>query len=159
MCLHTAIHHLADTEPGNYGAARTLSIKTIYADKIRDGTKTFELRTYSPNILPGNWCALYESSPTRHMRTAFMAGETFKLSPDEAWELHEPQFGIDFESYFTYFRNRKFAYGVQIVDVRSFEPIPLCELRDKHGFNVPQGCYFLRDSIHKQIQAELQNLS
>jgi predicted transcriptional regulator len=152
-------HQLADTEPGNNGAARALSIKTIYADKIRDGSKIFELRTYCPNILPGNWCALYESSPTQHMRTVFQAGETFKLSPDEAWELYEPQFGIDFDSYFTYFRKRKFAYGVHIIDVRSFEPISLFELRDKHNFSVPQGCYFLRDSIHKRIQAEVQDLA
>lgn len=131
--------------------ARILSIKTIYADKIRDGTKTFELRTYCPNILPGAWCALYESSPTQHIQTAFQAGRTFQLSPDEAWTLFEDKFGIDFDSFFTYFRKRKFAYGVEINHVRSFEPISLSDLRSQHFFVVPQGCNYLKKSIANHI--------
>lgn len=127
--------------------ARVLSIKTIYADKIRDGSKIYELRTYCPNILPGAWCALYESSPNQLIRTAFQAGRTFQLSPDDAWQTYSHYFGIDFDSFFTYFRKRKFAYGVEIKAVRSFDPIPLIELRNNHSFAVPQGCYYLRKSI------------
>lgn len=140
-----------DLPPAENNAAKVLSIKTVYADQIRAGTKTFELRTYCPNILPGGWCYLYESSPAQHIRTAFIAGRTFKLSPDQAWELFEPTFGIDFDSYFAYFRKRKFAYGVEITDVRSFDPIPLSVLREQHNFTVPQGCYFLRKSIQEAL--------
>jgi predicted transcriptional regulator len=141
--------------PSEDHPARILSIKTIYADRIRDGSKTFELRTYCPNILPGAWCALYESSPTQLIRTAFRAGATFKLPPDDAWAEHEQSFGIDFDSYFSYFRKRKFAYGVEITDVRSFEPISLSKLRTDHNFSIPQGCYFLRGSILQQIAPAL----
>jgi predicted transcriptional regulator len=136
--------------------AKVLSIKTIYADKIRDGTKTFELRTYCPNILPGAWCALYESTPTQLIQTAFKAGRTFKLPPDDAWASHEDSFGIDFDSYFSYFRKRKFAFGVEITDVRSFQPISLSHLRTTHQFSIPQGCYFLRQSIYQEIMPALQ---
>jgi len=131
--------------------AKVLSIKTIYADKIRDGSKTFELRTYCPNILPGAWCALYESSPTQLIQTAFQAGRTFQLSPDDAWAALEDKFGIDFDSFFTYFRKRKFAYGVEILRVRSFDPLSLDNLRSQHGFIVPQGCNYLKKSIAEHI--------
>jgi len=130
---------------------RALSIKTIYADKIRERSKTFELRTYCPNILPGGWCVLYEGYPTQHIQTVFKAGRTFKLPPNDAWQIYEPYFGIDFDSFFTYFRKRKFAYGVEIEDVISFDPIPLAELRFEHNFNVPQGCQYLKGSFHKRI--------
>jgi len=135
---------------------RALSIKTVYADKIRDGTKTFELRTYWPGILPGGWCLLYESRPAAHVQTVFKAGRTFELLPDDAWQLYEPHLGIDFESFFSYFRKKKFAYGVEIEEVRSFEPMPLHELREQHNFVVPQGCHYLKGSIHEQIKKVIQ---
>jgi predicted transcriptional regulator len=142
--------------PPDTGAIRALSIKTVYADKIRDGTKLFELRTYCPNILPGGWCVLYESSPTQHIQTAFKAGRTFQLSPDETWQIYSDYLGIDFDSFFTYFRKRKFAYGVEINYVHSFDPVPLSELRSTHSFSPPQGCQYLKNSIYKRFQAELQ---
>lgn len=89
--------------------------------------------------------------PTQHIQSVFQAGDTFELSPDEAWLLHEDKFGIDFESFFSYFRKRKIAYGVEIVDVRSFEPLPLVKLRDEHSFSPPQKYSFLRQSIHDLI--------
>ena len=134
---------------------RTLSIHTVYADQIRDGTKTFELRTYCPNILPGGWCVLYEGRPEQLIRTAFKAGRTFKLPPDDAWQIYEPHFGIDFDSFFTYFRKRKFAYGVEIEQVHSFKPIPLHELRSTYNFTVPQGCQYLKGDFHKRINTIL----
>lgn len=144
-----------DNYSGNIEILKALSIKTIYADKIRDGSKFFELRTYCPNIDEHSWCALYESQPSQCMQTIFKAGATFQLSPDEAWELYEPLLGIDFDSYFAYFRKRQFAYGVQIIDVRSFQPIYLSELRNKYDFAVPQGCYHLKESIYKRIMNDL----
>ena len=132
---------------------RTLSIKTVYADRIRAQTKTIELRTYCPNILPGGWCVFYEGYPTQHIRTAFRAGRTFKLSPDDAWLNFEPHLGIDFYDFFRYFRKKDYAYGVEIAEVRSFEPMPLDYLRKQHKFTVPQGCQYLKDSIHKRISS------
>jgi predicted transcriptional regulator len=141
-----------DLPPSKDDTIRSLSIKTIYADKIRDGSKTFELRTYCPGILPDGWCMLYESRPSQHIQTVFRAGRTFQLTPNDAWQFFEPHLGIDFDSFFTYFRKKKFAYGVEIEEVRSFDPIPLHQLREQHNFVVPQGCHYLKGSIHEQIK-------
>ena len=132
---------------------RALSIKTIYADKIRERSKLWELRTYSPNVAPGGWIALYESRPTQAIQTIIQIGHTFKLDPDDAWERYEDQLGIEFEDYFSYFRKRKYAFGMEIQDVRSFDPVSLATLRRESDFVVPQMCMPLK-SIHKRILAE-----
>ena len=129
---------------------KALSIKTFYADQIRDRTKTWELRTYCPGVKPKGWLALYESSPTQAIQTVLQIGRTFKLHPDEAWELYSDSFGINIDDYFLYYRKREFAFGMEIIDVRSFEPISLHELRKENDFKVPQMCMALK-SIHKRI--------
>ena len=135
---------------------KTLAIKTIYADRIRQKTKTWELRTYSPNVKPGGWLALYESSPTKAIQTVVQIGRTFKLDPDDAWFFYSDQFGIDFDDYFLYYRKRTFAFGMEIVDVRSFDPVPLHILREECNFSVPQMCMTLR-SIHQSIYNSIYN--
>ena len=134
----------------NNDEIKSLAIKPIFADRIRDRSKTFELRTYPPGILPGSWVALYESAPTKAIQTIFKAGRTFRLTPNDAWEMYADEFGIDFDSYFGYFRRRAWAYGVEVKEVRSFEPISLSELRTSGDFNVPQMCQRLK-STHKRI--------
>ena len=141
-------YSLSDTS-----SLRALSIKTIYADKIRDRSKLWELRTYSPKVASNGWIALYESRPTQAIQTIIQIGRTFKLHPDDAWQQYEDQLGIEFEDYFSYFRKRKFAFGMEIQDVRSFDPVPLEILRRETNFVIPQMCMPLK-SIHKRILAE-----
>jgi predicted transcriptional regulator len=118
-----------DLPPAESSILRALSIKTVYADKIRERSKLWELRTYSPNVPQGEWIALYESRPTQAIQTIVQIGRTFKLHPDDAWQQYEPHLGIEFEDFFLYFRKRKFAFGLEIQDVRSFDPISLASLR------------------------------
>ena len=150
--LHSVLNTLFLNLPTsiNNDEIKSLAIKPIFADRIRDRSKTFELRTYPPGILPGSWVALYESAPTKAIQTIFKAGRTFRLTPNDAWEMYSEDFGIDFDSYFGYFRRRAWAYGVEVKEVRSFEPISLSELRTSGDFNVPQMCQRLK-STHKRI--------
>ena len=129
---------------------KSIAIKTIFADQIRDRTKTFELRTYSPGVKQNGWCAIYEPRPAALIQSVMQIGNTFKLSPDEAWEKYSDYFGIDFDSYFLYFRKREFAFGMEIKQVRSFTPIPLHELREDPNFRIPQMCMTMK-SMHKRI--------
>jgi predicted transcriptional regulator len=146
-----------DLSPQNNEDIKSLAIKSVYADRIREKSKTFELRTYPPGILPGSWCALYETAPTKAIQTVFKAGRTFKLTPNEAWEMHSTNFGIDFDSYFRYFRRRAWTYGVEIADVRSFEAVSLYELRESPGFTVPQMCQKLK-TTHQRILSATDKL-
>jgi len=146
-----------DLSPQLDDDVKSLAIKSVYADRIRERSKTFELRTYSPGILPGSWCALYETAPTKAIQTVFKAGRTFKLTPNKAWELYSANFGIDFDSYFSYFRRRAWAYGVEIADVRSFKAVSLHELRESPGFTVPQICQKLK-TRHQRILSATDKL-
>jgi hypothetical protein len=78
-------------------------------------------------------------------------------TPNEAWEMHSTNFGIDFDSYFRYFRRRAWTYGVEIADVRSFEAVSLYELRESPGFTVPQMCQKLK-TTHQRILSATDKL-
>ena len=143
-----------DLPPDDGSRYKVLSIKEEYASKIRARTKKWELRTYAPGVKPGGWLALYESRPVQAISTAVQIGRTFKLHPDDAWAEFSDSMGVEFEFFFSYYRKKEFAFGMEVVDVKEFEPMPLAELRQSSGFAVPQMCMYLpsTSSIHKRIQ-------
>lgn len=140
-----------DATPYDDSKIKVLSIKTVYADQIRAGTKTFELRTYDPKIPQDRWLALYESSPTQAIQSVLKIGRTFKMNPEDAWHEFSDKFGIEAEDYFLYFRKREWAYGLEVKEVKNIEPLKLQYLREETGFAVPQMCMWLRNP-HKTIQ-------
>lgn len=140
-----------DPTPYDHSKIKILSIKTIYADQIRAGTKTFELRTYNPRIPEDRWLALYESSPTQAIQSVLKIGRTFKMNPEDAWHEFSDKFGIEAEDYFRYFRKREWAYGLEVKEVKSFEPIKLHPTLREQGFAVPQMCMWL-SKPHKRIR-------
>jgi predicted transcriptional regulator len=131
---------------------KLISIHTPYVDRIRDGSKLYELRGYNPHIYPNDWCIVYETKPTMHIATAFRTNGFWCMTPDEAWDRYSERFGIDCDSYFAYFQGKKYAYGVEIEWVVNFDPIPISELRSAIGFYAPQAIRsWGYQSIHKRI--------
>ncbi len=128
-----------------------LSIHTPYVDEIRAGRKKFELRKYRTGIQPGDWVAAYETLPTGAVSTVFQAGGTIKEDPEEFWNWFQEDLGIEREPYFAYLAGKQFVHAIEIVEVRTFEPILLSELREDYRFNPPQGCVGLRGKVHPRI--------
>ena len=126
--------------PQHGPSLKLLSIHSVYVDRIRDGSKTVELRTRNPGLYPGDWCAAYETKPAQQIATVFQASGFWCLSPEDAWKMHHDQLGIEAEDFFRYFYQHKYAYGVMIDQVVSFEPIPIQRLQADLGFAFPQGC-------------------
>ena len=128
---------------------RCLSIKPQYADRIKDGTKTIELRSYDPALKPEDWCIVYETHPTGHISFVFQVEYFWCMKPDLAWELFSNQcgnglgsdLGVEFDDYFGYFHNKPYAYGLKIGQVNSFDPISYQELEETVGFSAPQGSW------------------
>lgn len=138
--------------PTPQGGYKLLSIHTPYVDKIRERTKKHELRGYNPGVRPGDWCIIYETSPTKHIATVFRALGTWCLPVDLAWQRHHHQFGIGEEAYRAYFTGKTLAYGVEIDTVSTFDPIPLGELAQSIRFFPPQGVRsWTYKSIHQRI--------
>jgi predicted transcriptional regulator len=131
---------------------KLLSIHTPYVNRIRDGSKHYELRGYDPVVKPGNWCIVYETKPTQHISTVFQATGYWCLGVNTAWERYGDVLGIGFDDYFAYFRDKPFAYGIEIGSVVTFDPIPLSELVAGVGFTPPQGVRnWTYKTIHKRI--------
>ena len=131
---------------------RVFSIHPHYVDQIRAGTKKYELRGYAIGILPGDWCIVYETRPRGQISTIFQATGFWCLSPEEAWKRYSDHLGIDREGYDKYFDGKRAAYGIEIAQVRKFEPIPYEQLRDNVGFSPPQGVVrWTAKMIHKEI--------
>jgi len=120
---------------------RCLSIKPQYADRIKDGTKTIELRSYDPALMPEDWCIVYETHPTGHISFVFQVEYFWCMKPDLAWELFSNGFGIEFDDYFGYFHKKPYAYGLKIGQVNTFDPISLQELQETVDFSAPQGSW------------------
>ena len=120
---------------------RCLSIKPQYADRIKDGTKTIELRSYDPALMPEDWCIVYETNPTGHISFVFQVEYFWCMKPDLAWELFSNGFGIEFDDYFGYFHKKPYAYGLKIGQVNTFDPISYQELEETVGFSAPQGSW------------------
>ena len=118
---------------------RIISIYSQYADRIRAGTKLFELRSYNPRIKPGTPIALYETKPQQIIQTVFLAGTTWQLTPDEAWDIWEPHLGIDFDSFFSYFRGKDSCFGISVEQVKTFSKLGLHHLAAEYNFHPPQG--------------------
>ena len=138
--------------------ARLLSIYSDYVDRIKDGTKTFELRSYDPKILPGYWVIVYEPKPVQHISCVFQSEYFWCMKPDQAWETFNHCFGIDFDRYSDYFNGKSYAYGVKVGKVKTFDPIPYQELVNKVGFNAPQGARsWSYDYIDSRILEAISN--
>ena len=120
---------------------RCLSIKPQYADRIKDGTKTIELRSYDTALMPDDWCIVYETHQTGHISFVFQVEYFWCMKPDLAWELFSNGFGIEFDDYFGYFHSKPYAYGLKIGQVNTFDPISLQELQETVGFSAPQGSW------------------
>lgn len=118
---------------------RLLSIHSIYLNRIRDGSKTIELRTYNTGLLPGSWCLAYETKPVQQISTVFRCSGFWCLSPQDAWQKHHSILGIDQDPYFEYFANRQCAYGYIIDKVLNFEPLTFDQLKQDLKFTPPQG--------------------
>lgn len=118
---------------------RVLSIKSVYADRIRDGSKTIELRRRPTGISVGDLVLLYEVEPDSVIRSGFTAGNTISPTVDEMWDKHSEKLGINEVDYRDYFFNCICAYGTNTSSVFEFPPMALSELRDKfQGFTPPQ---------------------
>tara|TARA_B100001093_G_scaffold471735_1_gene494244 strand:+ start:1417 stop:1875 length:459 start_codon:yes stop_codon:yes gene_type:complete len=119
---------------------KVLPIFSTYADKIRDGTKLMELRTYNPGIYPGTWTLLYETRPAQVIRTAFYSSGFICMTPIKLWHKYSKIMGITWEAYESYFDGKSCAYGVNIAHVINFEPISYQQLKQDINFIAPLGC-------------------
>ena len=91
-----------------------ISIRSEFARKIYDGTKTIELRKCYPNFDCNTYCWIYEPKPVGLITGYFVVAGTIACKPKHFWDISHEVLGIDKERFFDYYRNNIFAYGIVI---------------------------------------------
>lgn len=129
-----------------------ISIKPEFVEKIFNGTKTIELRKSSPNVKKNTLILIYSTSPVMSIIGTCRVKNVVSLLPNELWDKHSSEMGIDKERYFEYFIEKDIAVGIFLKDVKKMKQvIPLSELRNKfQNFHPPQSFrYFDEISYNK----------
>jgi predicted transcriptional regulator len=120
-----------------------ISIKPKWADLIRAGSKTIELRRRFPRLPVGSIAYLYESSPICGLTALLRIGIIYKLPIAELWRLHGRASCVDESHFSEYFAGRDMGYGVHIAQcIPLAGTMPLAELRSEFAFTAPQSWAF-----------------
>lgn len=136
-----------------------LAIKPEFAKKIIDKEKTIELRKQKPNIHIGDYVIIYASSPLKSVLGYGRVKSIVVCTPNDMWELHKNQLGIDKLRFYTYFEGHRKSVGIEIERVRSISALTLKELQSiEPTFRPPQGFrYVSNEQINKAIDKYICN--
>ena len=95
-----------------------MSIKPVYAEQIKSGQKTIELRRIAPKVKSGDVLIIYESSPVKQI-TAFCEIEAIVVAePNKLWETAKGVAGLSYDSFIKYFDEKSQAVGIKLGKVK-----------------------------------------
>ena len=134
-----------------------ISVKPIYAQKILSREKSIEWRKLKPKVSAGDYIIIYASGPQKAVVGFGLMKRAMVTTPQEMWNSHSKNLGIDKESFSDYYAGKSKAIGIEIDSVRSLTtPIPLSKLRDIDASFAPPQLY--RYVTNRQICDVLTNI-
>lgn len=130
-----------------------LSIKPRYVERILSGEKQVEFRRRKPRSVPGDWLAIYESSPTMALIAIAQVTEVRVNSPRSLWRRVRTFSGVTKLEFDKYFTDSDKAVGIILQPPLELStPISLVDLRTAWPrFNPPQGFLYLSDSQRRFV--------
>ena len=119
-----------------------ISVKPIYAQKILSREKSIELRKLKPKVSPGDYIIIYASGPQKAVVGFGLIKRVIVTTPQEMWNSHSKNLGIDKESFSDYYAGKSKAIGIEIDSVSVLTtPMPLSKLRDIDASFAPPQVY------------------
>jgi predicted transcriptional regulator len=97
-----------------------ISIKEVYAQRILEGTKKIELRKSKPNVSQGDYVILYCTSPVKAIVGMARVENLIVNTPEEMWQLHSHELGIDMKDYQNYYNDSDKAVGIVLSGIEKF---------------------------------------
>ena len=91
-----------------------MSIKPIYAEMIKSGKKTVELRRVAPKVRAGDILVIYESSPVKRVTSYCEIESVIIAEPDGLWEMVRNEAGLTYDSFTDYFNGKLQAVGIKL---------------------------------------------
>lgn len=119
-----------------------LSIKPIYAEKILNGEKTFELRKsiFKKNNI--NKVIIYASSPISKVIGEFEIDSILHDEINELWKKTKENNGVERTFFNEYFENRKKGYAIKIKNTKRYEVS--YNIYEKYGVKAPQSFSYVK---------------
>lgn len=131
-----------------------ISIRPKWAEMIRSGLKTIELRRRFPRLPAGADAYLYESSPVCGLTALLRLGTVYELPVEELWRAHGEASCVDRLHFDEYFAGRQNGYGVQITQAILLKSVvPLNQLRTEFAFTAPQSWAYASSKLVDSLRA------
>ncbi|MBP0441060.1 hypothetical protein [Tianweitania sediminis] len=130
-----------------------LSIQPKWANLVRSGKKTIELRRRFPLLPVGSSAYLYETSPVSGITASLSIGRIDALPIADLWNACGEGSCVDRLQFDDYFLKRDIGYGLHISRCVSLvRPVPLVELRSELGFTAPQSWAYASQELIDMIR-------
>ena len=94
-----------------------ISIKEKYVTEILSGHKTIELRKSMPKVKAGDTVIIYTTQPKKAVTAIATVKKILKNSPCKMWADHKDSLGISKIEFDDYYKDSKFAIGIEIGNV------------------------------------------
>lgn len=120
-----------------------LSIKPIYAEKILNGEKTFELRKSIFKKNNVNKVIIYASSPISKVIGEFEIDSILHDEINELWKKTKENNGVEKTFFHEYFENREKGYAIKIKNTKRYNVH--YNIYEKYGVKAPQSFSYLED--------------
>lgn len=91
-----------------------MSIKPVYAELIKSGKKTIELRRIAPKVNSGDILVIYESSPVKRITAYCEIDSVITAEQNQLWEMAQDSAGVTLDSFTNYFKGKVHAVGIKL---------------------------------------------
>lgn len=123
-----------------------LSIKPKYIEAIVRGDKLFEFRKSIFKDKHIRKVYMYSSAPVRKIVGNFRIGGIIEDHPERLWQQLHRYSGLDKVEFFTYFKDVRRGFAIEIMNVKEFEP-PIDPRDLNPSFVPPQSFCYINPSI------------
>lgn len=127
-----------------------MSIKPEYADKIKSGVKTIELRRILPKVSSGDILVIYETSPVQAITAYCHIQSLISGEPETLWKAYGKFFCINKASYDAYFSGKDNAGGIVLEKAVILDaPMSISGIMTKP--HVPQSFCYLSENEFQRL--------
>lgn len=130
-----------------------LSVHPYFVEEVLTGRKTVELRKRAPKCQPGDWIAVYSTTPEKQL-VGLVEIESITIGePKRLWHIIGAKSGVTHLQYNQYFADARLAVGIAIGNPKRLEkPVSLDVLRKEWpGFHPPQSFIYLSENQAKFV--------
>lgn len=120
-----------------------LSIKPIYAEKILNGEKLFELRKSIFKNTEIKKVIIYASAPVSKIVGEFEIESILHQNINDLWKMTKEKNGVEKSFFNDYFQNKEKGYAIKIKKSKRYEA--QYNIFEKYGVKAPQSFSYIED--------------